>query len=80
MDVNDNPPVFEKREIKVTIPEDAHVNSIITTVIAQDADEGRNGAISYQVISTRYSNREAPVFAATLILLKMSNLFIKKIL
>ena len=49
MDVNDNPPVFEKREIKVTIAEDSAVNSIITTVIAQDADEGRNGAISYQV-------------------------------
>ena len=71
MDVNDNPPVFEKREIKVTIAEDSAVNSIITTVIAQDADEGRNGAISYQVLvlsrtdTARVSNLTRAVCCAT---------------
>ncbi|CBY21324.1 unnamed protein product [Oikopleura dioica] len=60
MDVNDNPPVFEKREIKVTIAEDSAVNSIITTVIAQDADEGPNGAISYQL--SRVDPNEAGYF------------------
>lgn len=48
-DVNDNLPQFTS-PLPVSIEENRSPGSVVTTVIATDADQGSNGAISYSII------------------------------
>ena len=49
LDVNDNPPVFEKMKIQVNVKENTAIKSIIAQVSASDADEGKNGHVTYSL-------------------------------
>ena len=46
-DINDNAPVFSQSTLKLTIPEDQPVGSVVGNVEATDEDSGRNGEIEY---------------------------------
>jgi len=47
MDLNDNPPVFERAVYKATINESKIVGAFVIRVKATDADDGANAQISY---------------------------------
>ncbi|XP_018107579.1 protocadherin gamma-C5-like [Xenopus laevis] len=47
LDINDNPPVFEKSNYKIKLLENPKLNTVLTTLNATDLDEGRNGEIEY---------------------------------
>lgn len=49
-DINDNPPIFTSRVYKRTISEGVAIGTIIMTVEANDADNGVNGQIEYEII------------------------------
>ncbi|XP_077578530.1 protocadherin Fat 3a isoform X2 [Stigmatopora nigra] len=51
LDVNDNPPVFERRDQLVTISEDVGVGTKILTVYAASKDIGTNAEITYSIRS-----------------------------
>ncbi|XP_056592763.1 protocadherin beta-7-like isoform X25 [Triplophysa dalaica] len=55
LDANDNVPVFSQSVYKVTLPENTPPGTSVITVSATDADEGPNGAVSYEFskISTK---------------------------
>lgn len=46
-DINDNAPIFSQSSLKLTIPEDQPVGSVVGSVHATDLDSGRNGQIEY---------------------------------
>ncbi|XP_054003257.1 protein dachsous [Hylaeus anthracinus] len=48
-DVNDNPPVFERNEYHVEVPEGAKLDSEILQVTAVDLDTGNNARLSYRL-------------------------------
>ncbi|XP_065131135.1 protocadherin gamma-A4-like isoform X16 [Paramisgurnus dabryanus] len=48
LDANDNAPVFSQAVYKVNLPENSPVDTVVVTVSATDADEGQNGAITYE--------------------------------
>ena len=51
-DVNDNSPVFEKRDgYDVTLAADAPVGTPVVKVAATDPDEGDNGLVKYRFAS-----------------------------
>ncbi|XP_063784922.1 protocadherin gamma-C5-like [Pseudophryne corroboree] len=47
IDLNDNAPVFDNAFFKVTVKENAPLNTLVMRLIATDKDEGPNGEISY---------------------------------
>lgn len=47
LDVNDNAPEFDKPLQRVTLLENSPVGTLVTSLIAFDADDGLNGEISY---------------------------------
>ncbi|KAL2094523.1 hypothetical protein ACEWY4_009242 [Coilia grayii] len=47
LDINDNAPRFSKEIYRASIPENAPVGHLVTTVSASDADKGVNGEVSY---------------------------------
>ena len=49
-DVNDNAPIFEHSRYFAMFDENNSPINIITHVKAHDADEGRNGAITYSIL------------------------------
>lgn len=51
LDVNDNPPVFERRDYLVTVPEDASPGTQVLTVFATSKDIGTNAEITYLIRS-----------------------------
>ncbi|XP_071074415.1 protocadherin Fat 3 isoform X1 [Dasypus novemcinctus] len=51
LDVNDNPPVFERRDYLVTVPEDASPGSQVLAVFATSKDIGTNAEITYLIRS-----------------------------
>ncbi|XP_077448375.1 protocadherin Fat 3 isoform X3 [Stigmatopora argus] len=51
LDVNDNAPVFQRREYTVTVPEDVAVGTEVLRVLATSADIGPNAEISYRIRS-----------------------------
>ncbi|XP_077421706.1 protocadherin Fat 3a isoform X1 [Vanacampus margaritifer] len=51
LDINDNPPVFERRDQLVTIPEDVVVGTKMLTVYAASKDIGTNAEITYSIRS-----------------------------
>lgn len=51
LDINDNPPVFERRDQLVTVPEDVGVGAKVLTVYAASKDIGTNAEITYSIRS-----------------------------
>ena len=50
-DVNDNSPVFTEDVYRITIPSDTPIGSTVLQVTAIDSDMGRNGEVSYSIVS-----------------------------
>uniref|UniRef100_A0A672H9K0 FAT atypical cadherin 3b n=1 Tax=Salarias fasciatus TaxID=181472 RepID=A0A672H9K0_SALFA len=51
LDVNDNAPVFQRRDYAVTVPEDVAVGTEVMRVLATSADIGPNAEITYTIRS-----------------------------
>lgn len=49
LDVNDNAPVFQRRDYAVTVPEDVAVGTEVLRVMATSADIGPNAEITYHI-------------------------------
>ncbi|XP_068571535.1 protocadherin beta-15-like [Cebidichthys violaceus] len=47
LDANDNVPVFSQAVYKASLPENSHLDTLVITVSATDADEGLNSEITY---------------------------------
>ncbi|XP_053372274.1 putative protocadherin beta-18 isoform X20 [Clarias gariepinus] len=60
LDANDNVPVFSQSVYKVTLAENAPIGSEVVTVSAEDADEGANGAVTYEF--SRIADTAAKLF------------------
>ncbi|XP_069855921.1 cadherin EGF LAG seven-pass G-type receptor 1 isoform X2 [Dipodomys merriami] len=50
LDINDNPPVFEKDELALFVEENSPVGSVVARIQAHDPDEGPNAQIMYQIV------------------------------
>ncbi|XP_063783179.1 cadherin EGF LAG seven-pass G-type receptor 1 isoform X1 [Pseudophryne corroboree] len=50
LDINDNPPVFEKDELDIFVEENSPVGSVVARITASDPDEGTNAQIMYQIV------------------------------
>ncbi|TTV75071.1 Cadherin EGF LAG seven-pass G-type receptor 2 [Bagarius yarrelli] len=50
LDVNDNPPVFEKDEFDIFVEENSPIGLVVAHVTATDPDEGSNAQIMYQIV------------------------------
>ncbi|KAK7916671.1 hypothetical protein WMY93_012432 [Mugilogobius chulae] len=50
LDVNDNPPVFEKDEFDIFVEENSPIGVVVAHVSATDPDEGSNAQIMYQIV------------------------------
>ncbi|XP_017287650.1 protocadherin Fat 3a isoform X2 [Kryptolebias marmoratus] len=51
LDINDNPPVFERRDQLATVPEDVRVGTEVLRVYAASKDIGTNAEITYSIRS-----------------------------
>ncbi|XP_071780759.2 protocadherin Fat 3 [Centroberyx gerrardi] len=51
LDVNDNAPVFQRRDYAVTVPEDVAVGTEVLRVLATSVDIGPNAEITYNIRS-----------------------------
>ncbi|XP_037604589.1 protocadherin Fat 3 [Sebastes umbrosus] len=51
LDVNDNAPVFQRRDYAVTVPEDVAVGTEVLRVLATSVDIGQNAEITYNIRS-----------------------------
>ncbi|KAK3521177.1 hypothetical protein QTP70_000497 [Hemibagrus guttatus] len=60
LDANDNVPVFSQPVYKVVLAENAPVGTEVVTVSAEDADEGANGAVTYEF--SRIADNAAQLF------------------
>ena len=56
LDVNDNSPVFERRDYEASIVENAPPRTVVARVGATDADSGANGQIVYELSSLTASS------------------------
>ncbi|XP_033621772.1 cadherin EGF LAG seven-pass G-type receptor 1, partial [Fukomys damarensis] len=50
LDINDNPPVFERDELELFVEENSPVGSVVAKIRADDPDEGPNAQIMYQIV------------------------------
>ncbi|XP_068170748.1 cadherin EGF LAG seven-pass G-type receptor 2 isoform X2 [Antennarius striatus] len=50
LDVNDNPPVFEKDEFDMMVEENSPIGLVVSHISATDPDEGSNAQIMYQIV------------------------------
>ncbi|XP_077101784.1 cadherin EGF LAG seven-pass G-type receptor 2-like [Siphateles boraxobius] len=50
LDVNDNPPVFEKDEFDIFVEENSPIGLVVAQISASDPDEGSNAQIMYQIV------------------------------
>ncbi|XP_030648029.1 protocadherin gamma-A12-like [Chanos chanos] len=48
LDANDNKPVFTQNVYKVSVPENAPLDTVVVSVSAADADEGLNADVTYE--------------------------------
>ena len=60
IDINDNTPLFNQTTYKSEIMESADIGFVVANVHATDADQGRNGQISY---SLRYQDEKSSMFS-----------------
>lgn len=49
LDANDNDPVFEQEEVRVTVPENGPAGAVVARIAARDADAGDNAYVSYSL-------------------------------
>ncbi|XP_057677236.1 protocadherin-16-like [Corythoichthys intestinalis] len=49
-DVNDNPPLFDQRAYRQSIPEAVYPGSFVLQVTARDKDQGPNGEVRYSLL------------------------------
>lgn len=49
--MNDNAPEFGTSSVRVSVAESAAVSSVVYAAKATDEDEGRNGQITYHLVS-----------------------------
>uniref|UniRef100_A0A8C2YWW7 Cadherin domain-containing protein n=1 Tax=Cyclopterus lumpus TaxID=8103 RepID=A0A8C2YWW7_CYCLU len=59
LDANDNPPVFSQAVYKASLPENSPLNTLVVTVSANDADEGLNGEVTYELSRISETSRRA---------------------
>lgn len=57
LDVNDNPPVFERRDYLVSVPEDTSPGTQVLAVFATSKDIGTNAEITYLIRSGNEQGR-----------------------
>ncbi|XP_037124749.1 protocadherin-16-like isoform X1 [Syngnathus acus] len=57
-DVNDNPPLFDQRTYRQTIPEAVYPGSFVLQVTARDKDQGPNGEIRYSLLKGKNSRSD----------------------
>ncbi|KAM4587776.1 cadherin EGF LAG seven-pass G-type receptor 2 isoform 2-T2 [Odontesthes bonariensis] len=50
LDVNDNPPVFERDEFDIMVEENSPIGLVVAHISATDPDEGSNAQIMYQIV------------------------------
>ncbi|XP_010073548.1 PREDICTED: cadherin EGF LAG seven-pass G-type receptor 2-like, partial [Pterocles gutturalis] len=50
LDVNDNPPVFERDEFDIFVEENSPIGLVVARITASDPDEGTNAQIMYQIV------------------------------
>ncbi|XP_039393669.1 cadherin EGF LAG seven-pass G-type receptor 2 isoform X2 [Mauremys reevesii] len=50
LDVNDNPPVFERDEFDVFVAENSPIGLAVARITASDPDEGTNAQVMYQIV------------------------------
>lgn len=50
LDINDNPPVFDRDELELFVEENSPVGSVVARIRANDPDEGPNAQIMYQIV------------------------------
>lgn len=48
-DVNDNPPEFESSTVRISVPENAELNTPLYAANAHDKDSGRSGIVTYRL-------------------------------
>ncbi|XP_037944912.1 DE-cadherin [Teleopsis dalmanni] len=53
LDINDNPPVFNKGVYDENMSEDAQPDTVVVRITATDLDDGINSAIEYQILPER---------------------------
>ncbi|XP_032575014.1 fat-like cadherin-related tumor suppressor homolog isoform X2 [Drosophila sechellia] len=53
-DINDNTPIFSMAQYRVSVPEDAQLNTLITKVHAMDKDFGVNRQIKYSLMGENH--------------------------
>lgn len=51
MDINNNPPVFERREYSLAVPEDVSVGTQVLRVFAARRDTEAAGEVTYAIVS-----------------------------
>uniref|UniRef100_A0A3B3XCQ2 FAT atypical cadherin 3b n=1 Tax=Poecilia mexicana TaxID=48701 RepID=A0A3B3XCQ2_9TELE len=77
LDVNDNAPVFQRRDYAVTVPEDVAVGTEVLRILATSADIGPNAEITYSIRSVEsYFNKHFivrlhKVFTATMVVIEL---------
>ncbi|XP_071001262.1 uncharacterized protein, partial [Oncorhynchus clarkii lewisi] len=60
LDANDNAPVFNQAVYKASLPENSPLGTLVLTVSSTDADEGKNGEVTYEF--SRMSDKTRKVF------------------
>ncbi|XP_049897717.1 protocadherin beta-15-like [Epinephelus moara] len=59
LDANDNAPVFSQAVYKASLPENSPLDTVVVTVAANDADEGLNGEVTYELSRISETGRRA---------------------
>lgn len=62
-DVNDNPPEFESGTVRISVPENAELNTPLYAANAHDKDSGKSGIVTYRLQNA--AAPAAPLAAAT---------------
>uniref|UniRef100_A0A8C9T5I0 FAT atypical cadherin 3 n=1 Tax=Scleropages formosus TaxID=113540 RepID=A0A8C9T5I0_SCLFO len=58
VDVNDNPPMFEKMFYKATLSETSMIGTPALQVVARDKDSEKNNIVRYQIFSSVYNSTD----------------------
>nr|XP_014352631.1 PREDICTED: protocadherin Fat 3 [Latimeria chalumnae] len=58
LDINDNPPVFEKPMYKATLSEASMIGTPVLQVVAVDADSENNRIVRYQIVQDNYNTTD----------------------
>ena len=59
LDLNDNPPLFERPTYEVSVPESLRLGSFVLKVSASDEDTGEHGEIFYSILPINKSGEDA---------------------